>query len=203
MRGDVPPEPGPDKGDGEGWDQYMSSLASEVAELAKREPDTPDVWRALALSEPGESAASRWLAGYGDRGTPYLLADARAALQGGVDDWHQYLGENALLILAHVAELESGPVPSKRISTAEVAEIRSLVHRAAGSPSDGVRAAAIDALGIVGNSMEDLTILENLAVTDPRVAYNVGATGTETRYFNREYARQAADQVRKRMGLTH
>jgi hypothetical protein len=201
IRRDIPPEEGDPRGDDDGgWSQYISTLLNEIEAIAKREPDRQDIWRALALQEPDGSAMSRWLAGYGDRVTPYLLSDARAALRDGVDEWHRYLGGNAIVTLAQIVANEYGSSPARKITAAGVAEIKQIVLSAAGSTDDGLRAKAIEALGIEANSMKELTALERLAATDPRVDYNAGTSGKETRWFNREQARKAADQVRKRLG---
>jgi hypothetical protein len=189
-------------GDGEGWGEYVSKLSESVQEIAEKQPENRDAWRALVWTGyDGGSKFGRWLAGHGDKVAPLLLAEADKVSDAGAGHWQKFPGGQAIVTLAQVVAYEEDPASSHHLNGAYLSGIESTIRRALASEDDGVRYQAIKALASIGTS-DDAAILDRVALTDPGVNKDAGASGKETRYFNREAARAAAEQIRKRLAAS-
>jgi len=186
-------------GDGEGWGEYLGMLSGTVQSIAESRPDQKDVWRALAWSSYNEvSKFAGWLAMHADKTAPLLMDDANSVFLANADEWQKFLGGQAIVVLAQILAFERDPMTRHRLDAAHLAEAEATIRRGLEDPDNGVRYQAIKALALFGTS-QDIGVLEGISTTDPYFETGAGATGRETRYFNREAARDAADRLRKRL----
>jgi hypothetical protein len=176
---------------GEGYGAYVAELGKRVQAIAEKEPDRLDVWPALVREpyNPG-STFTTWLAKYGDKVTPLLLAQANDRL---------YRETSAVFdALAQIVRYESLPSTIHKLRPADVAKVEETIRSALNDPKPTVRSNAVDALAVFG-TREDLATIERIALTDPEVTTDAGVTGTDIRFFVREEAQRAADRLKRRL----
>jgi HEAT repeat protein len=184
----------PKGGVSEAYGEYVGWLTEAVMKIADAEPDRTDVWHALMAINPGpgKSAYGRWLGTHGDKALPYLLAyaaDRRA------DDWDKNNRTDALESLAQIVAYARRPETVHHLVPKDLQMIETLIRGGIDDADVSIRMAAISAMEIIGDP-RDLPTLDRIALTDTYVERNGGPSGAEIQFPIRQYARNAAEQMR-------
>jgi len=168
------------------YERYVSALLNSVMEIADREPQRSDVWRAL-LDTRGYGAPSKlslWFAKHGDKTANYFLGAARSGAAG------VSFQETAITVLAEMIAFERSPATKHTLASSDVQLLEETIRSPQSSSTVGVRMEAIKALGEFG-TVADLQMLDRIAATD---SYSEDGI-----YFYRIVARFAAQAIRTRI----
>ncbi len=177
---------------GEGYSEYVARLGEVVMAIADKGPQRTDVWPAL-LNSPydPESAFARWLAGHGDKATPFLLVSSSTGYPGTRAD--------ALLVLAQIAAYErNSSEASRRLAPGVLRLVERAIRAGLTAPETIVRMQAVKAIALMGNR-DDLEALNRIAANDPYALSGAGPRGDETRFPIRDAARDASERLRLRL----